>query len=366
MRSRIIGVNVLIVLIIGFLSFALVRQSLEKMTGRSDEVRRAGRQQAEAVAARLEVAAFRVERMLETKVDDGEFRQAIEAASGAADLAQKKCTDLKNQAKGWGVTFAKVALVGADGKVIARDSSSLERNLDLLQKLPSLRVTLRDGTSGSDVWSDDATELMASFAPLRDEAGKIVGAIVGGVPMTDVLSRASVGARVVLSARGAAAWHAVGQVGVNPGDDALVNGKAELLARAAQEGAAQTSDEGAWIVAAAPLAELGDGKGVVVAVVAPASLLPSAREAASPIMLVMGLGILLVISGGLWLGMFLNTPIEVIEHGLLEIANGNTEMRFDIDHPDLGGVANNLNTLLNKLMNVEEDNTDDQGRPLQG
>ncbi len=366
MRSRIIGVNVLIVLIVGFLSFALVRASLEKMTTRSDEVRRAARHQAEAIASSLEVSAFRVERILETKVDHSEFRQALDAAGGAAEVATRKATELKNRAKGWGVTFGNVALVGADGKIIGRDSSNRDRGNDILGKLPALRETLKDGAARSGVWADESTQVLASFAAIRDDDGKIVGAIVGGVPMTDVLGRAASGGRVVLSAREAAGWRAVGQVGVGSGEEGLVTGKSDLLAKAAQEASVQFAEEGSSIVAAAPLPDLGDGKSIVVSAIAASSLLPAAQDAANSILGVMGLGILLVVAGGLWLGMFLDTPIEVIEHGLLEIANGNTDMRFDIDHPDLGGVANNLNTLLNKLMNVEEDNTDDQGRPLRG
>jgi hypothetical protein len=366
MRSRIIGVNVLIVLIVGLLSFALVRSSLEKMTSRGDEVRRAARHEAEAIASSLLVSAARVERVLETKVDDSEFRSAIEAAKGAGDVATSKATSLKNQAKGWGITFAKVAVVDADGKLIGRDSSSLERGNDVFAKLPALRDTLKDGIARSDVWADGQTQLLASFAPVRDESGKVVGAIIGGVPMSDVLGRAASGSRVVLSAREASGWHAVGQVGIGAGEEGLVTAKSDLLAKTAQEAAPQFAEEGKSLIVTAPLADFGDGKSVVVAALAATSLLPNAVEAASPILAVMGLGLLLVIAGGLWLGMFLDTPIEVIEHGLLEIANGNTDMRFDIDHPDLGGVANNLNTLLNKFMNVEEDNTDDQGRPLRG
>jgi hypothetical protein len=366
MRSRIIGVNVLIVLIVGLLSFALVRASLQKMTTRGEDVRREARHDAESVAANLLVAAFRIERLLETKVDDADFRASIEAAKGAGDVATQTATALKNQAKGWGVSFAKVAVVDADGKLIGRDSSSLDRGADVTAKLPSLRETLKDGLTRSDVWSDGQSSLLASFAPVRDESGKVIGAIIGGVPMTEVLGKAAAGRRVVVSARDASGWRSVGQSGLEAGQESLVTTKADLLAKTAQEAAAQFAEEGESLVVTAPLADFGDGKGLVVAAVGATSLLPAAAEAANPILAVMGLGLLLVIAGGLWLGMFLDTPIEVIESGLLEIANGNTDMRFDIDHPDLGGVASNLNTLLNKLMNVEEDNTDDQGRPLRG
>ena len=366
MRSRIIGVNVLIVLIVGLLSFAVVRASLVSLTAQGGEVRLAARQRVEAIASKLLVAASRTERVLSTKVDAREFVAVVEAAGGAGDLAQKKCGDLKMSAKGWGLTFAKVALVGADGKIIGRDTTTQERGDDVGAKIAALRETLADGLPRSDVWADGQSQLLASFAPIRDENGKIVGAIVGGIALNDVLSGISGGQRVVVTARQASGWRSVGQVGLVVGDEGLVTSKVDLLAKTGQDGASQVEDDAAGLVAAAPLPEFGDGKSVVLAAVVAASLLPGVAGAANSILAVMALGLLLVLAGGLWLGVFLDTPIQVIEHGLLEIANGNTDMRFEIDHPDLGGVANNLNTLLNKLMNVEEDNTDDQGRPLRG
>ena len=38
-------------------------------------------------------------------------------------------------------------------------------------------------------------------------------------------------------------------------------------------------------------------------------------------------------------------------------------MRFQIEHPDLGGLVFRINSLLNALMGVPEDTTDDEGRP---
>ena len=38
------------------------------------------------------------------------------------------------------------------------------------------------------------------------------------------------------------------------------------------------------------------------------------------------------------------------------------DKRFELDHPDLGGLAFRIDQLLNQLMGVEEDTTDEEGR----
>jgi hypothetical protein len=52
----------------------------------------------------------------------------------------------------------------------------------------------------------------------------------------------------------------------------------------------------------------------------------------------------------------------MLEEGLLAILNGQTDKRFELDHAELGGLAFRIDQLLNQLMGVEEDTTDDEGR----
>jgi len=75
------------------------------------------------------------------------------------------------------------------------------------------------------------------------------------------------------------------------------------------------------------------------------------------------LGLILVAIVGWLLGNYISRPVEELEDGLLRILNGQTNLRFEIEHDVLGGLVFRINTLLNQLMNVEEDNTDDEGRP---
>ena len=76
----------------------------------------------------------------------------------------------------------------------------------------------------------------------------------------------------------------------------------------------------------------------------------------------MALGLILVVAGGWFLGNYISRPIAALEEGLLMILNGQTDKRFELDHAELGGLAFRIDQLLNQLMGVEEDNTDDEGR----
>ena len=82
-----------------------------------------------------------------------------------------------------------------------------------------------------------------------------------------------------------------------------------------------------------------------------------------PVLGVTALGVLLVCLGGFLLGNYLSRPVEELEEGLLAILNGKTDLRFEIEHAELGGLVFRLNSLLNQLMGVQEDDTDEEGRP---
>ena len=60
---------------------------------------------------------------------------------------------------------------------------------------------------------------------------------------------------------------------------------------------------------------------------------------------------------------YISRPISEMEDGLLAIMNGRTDLRFEIEHAEFGGLVFRLNSLLNQLFGVQEDETDEQGRP---
>src|SRR6266851_1557739 len=82
-----------------------------------------------------------------------------------------------------------------------------------------------------------------------------------------------------------------------------------------------------------------------------------------PTLGVLLLGLILVAVGAYFLDAYISRPISEIEDGLLAIMNGRTDLRFEIEHAELGGLVFRLNSLLNQLMGVQEDDTDEEGRP---
>ncbi|HEY5957195.1 MAG TPA: MXAN_5187 C-terminal domain-containing protein, partial [Polyangiaceae bacterium] len=119
---------------------------------------------------------------------------------------------------------------------------------------------------------------------------------------------------------------------------------------------------GGWVYGVGPLDGYATDKMVVVAAM-PTSLVPSLNGLLMPIFGATALGLILVFIVGSLLGNYLSRPISELEDGLLAIINGNQTIRFQIEHPELGGLVFRINSLLNALMGVPEDDTDDQGRP---
>jgi hypothetical protein len=76
----------------------------------------------------------------------------------------------------------------------------------------------------------------------------------------------------------------------------------------------------------------------------------------------MAVGLILVVIGAYFIDSYLFRPVSEIEEGLLAIMNGRTDLRFDIEHAELGGLVFRLNSLLNHLLNVGEDNTEDHSQ----
>jgi hypothetical protein len=211
-----------------------------------------------------------------------------------------------------------------------------------------------------------------SYATVRDDDRKVLGALIVGTPLTDGrLQRTS----ELTSGRGLI-------LGIPSGANVDLKAKSNTVSPAVltalgqsplKEAVAQTvaSGHGAFLsggptdelLTAAPLSGYGDGKRAVLIAASPSSLIESISGLLWPVLAVTGLGILLVCLGGFLLGNYLSRPIEELEEGLLAILNGKTDLRFEIEHAELGGLVFRLNSLLNQLMGVQEDDTDEEGRP---
>src|SRR2546423_1813832 len=85
------------------------------------------------------------------------------------------------------MTPTLVAVVDANGVSLGRNGTNLGRGEDMASGHTSLKAALAQGVTATDVWADArSSQLMSvSYAPVRDDAGKVLGALLVGTPLTD-------------------------------------------------------------------------------------------------------------------------------------------------------------------------------------
>lgn len=367
MRNKIIAVNAVIVLIVGLLGFAIVRTQLAAETSSTDQLKKSAQRDVAGAAAKLQLDALRTERWLAMKANEPATRAALGKATPAArgDAARQLADQIATAAAGaLGAKPSIVAVVDNAGKIVGRNGSDLNRGDDIASAYPALKEAITTAHPGSDVWTDKARadQYIASYAPVRDE-DRAAGMLVIGIAINDALAQVgdmTAGRGVLLvSSTGdivAASAHAGEEV------KTAVTASVADVKNALTTGNVIAGASGDVIFGAAPLAGFGDGKNTAAVAAAPVSLLPGAGGIPLTIVGVMALGLILVFAGGWFLGNYISQPIAALEEGLLMILNGQTDKRFELDHAELGGLAFRIDQLLNQLMGVEEDNTDDEGR----
>ncbi|MFO0672089.1 MAG: MXAN_5187 C-terminal domain-containing protein [Polyangiaceae bacterium] len=377
MRNKIIAVNAAIVVLIGILAFALVRGALVSASSNTAQMAAAAKRDAQSASARLQLDGLRMERWLATKAREPATLEVLAKASPAAvaDAATSLCDAVLAAAKQssvfQGAVPSLVVLIDAQGKTLGRNGSNLGRGDDLGALYPSLKQTLAAGSTGSDVWFNTGRndQYLASYAPVRDETGKLVGAIAAGFTLNDELSRVAEsltgkGVKLVMP-QGDNLQVVASSPGASEDLAQAINGAAKANIKNAIASGSVSAGEGTGktIVSASPIEGFGDGKRVAVVAAVPSSLLEDISGMLMP--LIGGatiLGIIMVTVAGWLLGGYITGPITTLEEGLLQILNGQTDKRFQLDHPDLGGLAYRIDQLLNQLMGIEEDTTDEEGR----
>lgn len=368
MRAKIITVFTVVVLVVGVLAFALTRASLNPGSPRADAAR--ALVAAEAV---LRVQAGEVERWLEAQAADPKVREPFSAGTGQArsDGATSVANGIKSATSKAPAIAALgpslVALVDAKGTALGRDGSPFLRGDDLGGIYPALRAGLAEGRAGSDVWVTPARneQLLVSWAPIRGENGQVLGGLLLGTALgdgrlSDVANQTS-GATLWFEVKDKDGYRIVAQSKGGAPDLAsaidpkqLEAGAASALATGqAVDVAALPPDFG---VKVGPLGGYGDGKRALLVAVARANA-PAATTLLFPFLGAIALGIVLVAIAGHVLGQSIMRPVEEIEEGLLAIMNGRTDLRFQIEHPELGGLVSRLNSLLSQLLGVSEDET---------
>ena len=367
MRNKIIAVNAVIVLIVGLLAFAIVRTQLAVETSSTDQLKRSAQRDVAGAAAQLQLDGLRAERWLAIKANEPATRAALGKATPDArgDAARQLADQIASAASAaLGAKPSIVAIVDNAGKIVGRNGSDLNRGDDIATAYPAFKEAIAKAHSGSDVWTDKARadQYIASYVPVRDES-RAAGMLLIGVAINDALARVS----ETTTGRGVLLVSSTGDIVASTnsaGEDVKSTVKANVgeVKNALTTGNIVAGGSGDVIFAAAPLAGFGDGQRTAVVTAAPQSLLPGASAIPLSILGTMALGLILVIAAGWFLGNYISRPIAALEEGLLVILNGQTDKRFELDHAELGGLAFRIDQLLNQLMGVEEDNTDDEGR----
>jgi hypothetical protein len=382
MRWKIIIVNAGIVIVVGLLTYVLLATSLKDVVENRAERKREVAQALRAANAQLALDALRMERWLDSNATAPSVHAVL--ASGTADARSEAATAEANRLRDAAVSepmFAKMApslvlIVDAQGVAVGRNGSALMRGENVAAAYPSLAQSLKNGHTASALWINHKRQeqMLASYAPLRGDSGAVLGALVVGTPLNDErLTRTSdltSGHTLLLEAVSEAAVEVVADSAA-PSEVVTAASQPSVIAASRQaltSGGAVTVDNagGGNLFGAIPLdGYIGETHGVIIAAV-PASLVESLSGLLWPVFAVSGLGILLVLVGGTLLGNYISGPISELEDGLLAIINGNSELRFQLEHDELGGLVFRINSLINALMGVAEDTTDEQGRPSQG
>lgn len=380
MRWKISVFNAVIVVIVGVLTYALLATSLSDVVQNPAKRKTEVAQALRAASAQLALDALRLERWLQERTNTAPVREMY--AGGTPEARSEAATVQANRIRDAAVaepTFAKMApslvlFVDSRGVAMGRNGSALMRGDKMAEAYPSLAEALQSGNTRSDVWLDRSRQeqLLASYAPVRGENGEIVGALIVGTPLNDDrLARTSEltsGQFLALGVMGTQMEVVASTGKAAPGvlEAASSDGIKTTATNAMESGNVAAADavHAAHVLGVAPLIGYGDAsKRAVLIGAVPASLVGSLSGLLWPVFGVTALGILLVLVTGYLLGNYFARPVSELEDGLLHIINGRTDLRFQIEHPDLGGLVFRINSLLNQLMGVPEDTTDDEGRP---
>jgi hypothetical protein len=379
MRFKIIVVNAGIIVLATILTFVMLTTSLKGVVSDPTERKHEAERSLRAASSQLALDALRFERWLEKNVAADAVRSAFTMPTPEArqQAALNEANRLRDAASGdeqfSRMTPSLVALVDAEGVVVSRDGSNLMRGEKLAQAYPALGDALKTGRAGSAVWINRQRQeqVFASWAIARGENGSVIGAVVIGTPLNDErLTRTSEltsGALLALgrvSDKGLLDLVADSRAG-GATASALTAGPVAAAAKSSMaskgvaiaDGVVEDSFVGALAV---------EGYGVtdtVLIAAVPASRVSSLVNLLWPVLAVGGLSLVLVVFGGVLLGNYISQPVSELEDGLLAIINGQQDLRFQIEHGELGGLVFRINSLLNAMTGVPEDTTDDQGRP---
>ena len=362
MRLKMIIVNGGIVLMLSLLTFFLLKSSLTSATSDPSAQRQELNRIAKSARSRLALDGIQYRQWLreqsETESVRGVFSVGTqsarqEAASAGANLLQQKA--LQNPLFS-GMAPTMILFVNHKGIGLGRNGTTLMRGELLAQAYPGLAASLASGTVANDVWAkpERSERLLVSYAPVK-VAEKVVGALILGTPINDArLTRTS----ELTSGQSIGLFGSQTNQPLAIGGERLAGFTSERLLKKiedARKGEVSYSSApiDGYIFATFPLSTYQTSAVLVASM--PASSLPNLNAFLWPILGVGIFGLLLVIVAATALGQFISRPVAELEEGILLVINGDEEIRFDLEHEELGGLASRINGLITYFVEKEED-----------
>ncbi|MCH2108887.1 MAG: hypothetical protein MK135_06130 [Polyangiaceae bacterium] len=364
MRSKIILVNGGIILVLSLLTFFLLKTSIAATISDPSEVRKDLLRVTQAARSQVALDSMR---SLRWASEQAQLQSASAVfTAGTKEARQEAATEEANhvieraalQEELRGISPTMALFINQQGVVMGRNGSQLMRGENLLDYYPKIRATLTDGRVFTDSWVNQARDeqFLAAYAPVR-RAGEVVGALVIGTPINDaLLTRAS----DLTSGQSVAVFISSEELPLAVGGAPLNGFRASAVidavhdAEAGQTSYASTAVDGRQFVA---LPLHGYGEGAVLVGTYPVSPLPGLNGLLWPVFAVGLLGVILVGAGGIFLGNYISRPVEDLEEGLLMVMNGQHDIRFELEHDELGGLVSRLNGLLSSLF--DDDHPED-------
>lgn len=374
MRLKLIAGNLIIVALVGLGSYVAVRTQLraelvrELKDGIGDDSELFGRSW-RADGARLadrvsrRAASRSVQQVFTASGEANRRRRAFEAAQGVSRWFQ-------DPARGRHERPSIVAVIDETGRVIARDTDPNRMfGEPLLGQLRVLRGVFKRGSARYGVWRHDNALLQVGAAPVRNDEGGIVGALLVGYDLSNGYAQreSEVIGHDLLFITDEGVYSTSTSVDVRdavqaslysaPLDvetSAALAGKPTLPWTAMLRGAPHVG-----MTAVLPMARGVRAGYVVLARQDKHTALASVTDT---ILWLTLLGLLGVAIYGYIAANNVMEPIEQMEDDLLAVINGRSDVRLEVDTPELGGLSYRINQLINLFTGVAEE--DEEGRAV--
>lgn len=379
MRWKIIVANAIIVVLVGLVMGALLWSQLRQDLASRSQMVQSASQAVAAANAQMKLDALQIEHWLNDQVAQSSAREPFEAsvATARGEVATKQANRLYDAAVQTSslshVRPAIIAFVDVRGIALGRNGNNLMRGDDIGHAHPEMQRAVAQGKSGSEIWyvPNLAQQWFVSFVPVRSAAGEVLGSIIYGTPMNDErltqIAEKTSGSAIAIMVQGPRGIDIPAKSRfVSASDINILSDKSlaeKIIGSVTPDPVEQPfSQAKKWVVVSALVSGYGGPTAALVRV-APAVSVNLLSTLVYPIATAVILGIVMVMISGWIFSSYITKPIEKIENDLLQIVNGNTELRLDIEHAVLGGVVFSINALLNQFTGVKE-TPQEEAQPL--